>query len=383
MLHKPMPLLDIGRLLAAFAVALTHLSLIFDLGWNDVWATAALSWFFVLSGFIMAYTHPECRPTPKELSDFWTRRIIRIVPAYWIALMLAVIWLAWGVGQYGAHWFQVVGRPEFLIFDIDSDAYLSDWQLKSINHFLFLGIFDEASSGRFLFSPPFWSLYSEMFFYLLFPFIMPLVLYTRNEWGLKLAFVLWLLQGLIILLIVEQLPNRDFVTMQASVYSNPLIRLIEFVVGILICHWLKSANHENLYRLRSPLSIVTNLLCLAGIIMVSPMISTPFNLYWIVIPILAWNILILSQKGFPYTKLSVAAGGTSYIIYLFHWTLWEVGYAMGLRIDSLSVLIGLIMLLIIFSFLLWRFVDAPLRKELSLMVKSCGFLHQVDPASRK
>lgn len=371
-----MPWLDIGRLLAALAVAMAHLSLIFKLGWNDTWATVALSWFFVLSGFIMAHAHPDCRPVRKVLVDFWLRRIIRIVPAYWIFLILSAVWFAWGIGQYGVHWFQIAGRPEFLTFDIASSAYLSDWQTKFIDHFLFLGAFDEASSGRYLFSPPLWSLYSEMFFYLLFPFLMPLVLYIKKEWGLSLAFVLWLAQGVIIFVCVEQLPNRDFVTTQAIIYSNPLVRLIEFVIGILACHWLSAASHSARQRLRHPIFIGMNLIALVGIIMIAPKIPTPFNLYWIAVPLLLWNILILSQIKFTFTRFSVVAGGSSYIIYLIHWTLWEMAHALDVRIDSPSVTLGLMIALIILSILLWLFIDQPVRNWLYVLARNHGLLNR-------
>jgi len=371
-----MPWLDIGRLMAALAVALAHLSLVFGLGWNDAWATVALSWFFVLSGFIMAHAHPDCRPTRTLLLDFWLRRAIRIVPAYWLVLALAAAWLGWGVAQQGVAWLHTVGRPAFLSADIATQEYLSTWPARLASHALFLGALDQASSGRYLFAPPLWSLYSEMFFYLLFPFLMPLVARTRPSWGLALAFALWLAQGGVVALAIGGLPSHDFVAAQASVYSNPLVRVAEFMVGIFARHWLDSTGETGRRVLRSPMSVAMSLAAVVGVVLIAPTIPTPFNLYWIAVPVLVWNILALSQSALANVKLAAVAGGVSYLIYLLHWTVWEIGHAAGLGSGSPGALAGLLAAMLGLSVLLWWAADAPLRGVLVGWARGRGWLRR-------
>lgn len=49
--------------------------------------------FFVLSGFLMAYLHADAFGKPKASGKFFTRRLTRIVPAYWILSTLGLVLL--------------------------------------------------------------------------------------------------------------------------------------------------------------------------------------------------------------------------------------------------------------------------------------------------
>ena len=45
--------------------------------------------FFVLSGFVIAYSVREARITPRFLGRFALRRSIRLDPPYWITIAIA------------------------------------------------------------------------------------------------------------------------------------------------------------------------------------------------------------------------------------------------------------------------------------------------------
>ena len=49
---------------------------------------AGVDFFFVLSGFIITYAHQTDIGRPDRLSRFWRKRLLRIYPAWWVALFL-------------------------------------------------------------------------------------------------------------------------------------------------------------------------------------------------------------------------------------------------------------------------------------------------------
>jgi len=101
---------------------------------------AGVAVFFVLSGFLIFRPHAVAliagRPGQRAAA-FWWRRILRIVPAYWVAL--TVLW-AMGNFDLGDKW----------------------WR-----HYLFLQPFDRYTALAGL--VPAWSLSTELCFYLLVP----------------------------------------------------------------------------------------------------------------------------------------------------------------------------------------------------------------------
>jgi peptidoglycan/LPS O-acetylase OafA/YrhL len=116
------PLFDSLRAIAALAVLTTHAA--FFSGVVVLGSTAALrpylarldvgvTIFFLISGFLLyrpfAKAHLRGSAAPDAVPYGW-RRVLRIVPAYWLALTVSVIWL----GQGGV--FTPTGIPTFYLF---------------------------------------------------------------------------------------------------------------------------------------------------------------------------------------------------------------------------------------------------------------------------
>jgi peptidoglycan/LPS O-acetylase OafA/YrhL len=88
-----MPIFDLFRFVAALLVTLVHYRFFFnDSIISDTYATAALSWFFILSGFMLSYRYPKLLNL-TALYQFFAHRVIRIVPLYYLALGLGAILL--------------------------------------------------------------------------------------------------------------------------------------------------------------------------------------------------------------------------------------------------------------------------------------------------
>ncbi|HEV8194720.1 MAG TPA: acyltransferase, partial [Ktedonobacterales bacterium] len=171
----------------------------------------AVDFFFILSGFILAYTYVTAEGAVRGGQwAFWVARIARIYPVYLLGLLL--------------------GLGPFLLneHNIHKVALSAGAHLVMLHAWL---------PGTLDLNQPSWSLSVEAFFYALFPLLLPLLARLRRR-GLVLAFVCtWLGFGLLLagLALLGKLDGwgiqwwwRDFVR------YNPVINLPDFIVGIAL-----------------------------------------------------------------------------------------------------------------------------------------------------
>lgn len=191
------PQLNSLRFFAAIAIVIFHFgkwSYPFDNSSYSLSFNLAVSFFFVLSGFIMATVYNNLKTFSfKETYNFYLKRFARIIPLYVLALILT-------------------------IFFIDEDFTLKEFFLN-----LF---FLQAWSPEYALSLNFpgWSLSVEMFFYLLFPFVFPFI--TNRKRLFRFTFVFWLLSNLIVLMFYFLNYKIEFIK------YYPLLHLNEFLIGI-------------------------------------------------------------------------------------------------------------------------------------------------------
>ena len=128
--------------------------------------------FFVLSGFLLARSYLAAdfadRPRPS-LKRYYVQRILRIGPPYWVTLFLVVFLLTpWLI-------------PRQAIYS----AYGAICVLVHV--FFGQGVYLPAY-GSWTVETPFWTLTSEMIFYLLLPAM--IVLFVRRRWLISLPLTL-------------------------------------------------------------------------------------------------------------------------------------------------------------------------------------------------
>jgi exopolysaccharide production protein ExoZ len=113
--------LQLGRGLAALAVAAFHLSIVLGSpefggnGANPYWAVLkqgnlGVDFFFVLSGFIILKAHHQDIGNPSALPDYAYRRFVRIYPIYWLYLILCIL----GMLAVGSKNFKLDGLLDWL-----------------------------------------------------------------------------------------------------------------------------------------------------------------------------------------------------------------------------------------------------------------------------
>lgn len=143
--------LDAFRVLAVAWVVLGHCLI-----WSGVKATPfsdpkmAVDLFFVISGFLMVYIMDR----GLSLGQFYGRRLLRIAPAYYVAVAAAVILAPLTDAGYRA-----LPGPEAGVADLSPTSILA--------HLSFLHGFSPSYAASL--PLPDWSIAVEMQFYLLFP----------------------------------------------------------------------------------------------------------------------------------------------------------------------------------------------------------------------
>jgi exopolysaccharide production protein ExoZ len=185
------------RALAALAVVYYHITADAGLNFRITTGARGVDIFFVISGFIIAYIGS------RKSDRFFIRRLIRIVPFYWIATLalFSIVWMAPNLLRST--------RPDFLqlicsLFFIPRET-------------AYAGMFPTMVLG--------WSLNYEMYFYVMFSLALLI--------SQRLAPILCCAAITAILLLIDlsgtQNPSLLF-------YARPLV--FEFVFGIVVFYLL-------------------------------------------------------------------------------------------------------------------------------------------------
>ena len=169
----------------------------------------AVDFFFLLSGFILAYTYLAADGSARGgKRAFWVARIARIYPVYLLGLLL------------GMEPYLVSGHR---LFGVGTSAVASLFLLQA---------WVPSTLG---WNQPAWSLSVEAFFYLLFPLLLPLVAHLSRRGLWRVVAGAWAVFAAIIL--VLYLLGLHYATLWwwgDFVRYNPLVSLPEFLVGMTL-----------------------------------------------------------------------------------------------------------------------------------------------------
>lgn len=351
------------RFFAAMAIVLFHLEGHFGL--SKILITGnfaqAVSFFFVLSGFILSYVYRSLDHWDDK-KKFFIARFARIWPVH-------------------IFFFVVVGllASFSLMSNIQStkSAFLS---------FFLLQAWIPIPRSYFSYNSPAWSISTEFFFYLCFPFI---IKNWSKTWHWKSCLILSLPCVFIYLSTYFQLPNFNLtqdITNHGVLNINPLARLPEFLLGILGGRlWIKYKDYlEFNYTVCSVIEFLSIFLIMINIYFYVNIV----NLFLKLIPTLyhsnfqlwasngiftGFSFILLigifaKERGCLSTffshPLGVLLGEMSFSIYLSHQILYR------LYMNHLSLFEGLsnkflftfyMSLLFSISFLSLKFVEYPCR----------------------
>jgi len=293
-----------------------------------------VSLFFVLSGFVLAWAHrPGTRPV-----TFWWRRVARIYPLHFVAVVLAVV-----VAR--------VLMPS--IVTTSSKALLANFLLLSSWH----GPWWQAGN------PVSWSLVCEAFFYLVFPLVI------RVLHG-ALAGVLWGSGALSMVMVVAVPHLLAYFPGQLSAANWPPARLPEFVLGVAVACLIRSG------AWRGPGLVVSTVVAVAGFAAADRFPTSPFALngftligFTLLIAALARADVAGVRTGLSSRPL-VALGERSFAFYLVHLLVIDTLGALWPAADPRPAIGGLALtvlalgMALLVASILHRLVERPARTAL-------------------
>ncbi|WP_017589964.1 acyltransferase family protein [Nocardiopsis ganjiahuensis] len=242
------------RFAAALAVVVGHMH---PTLWSVTLTMVAVSFFFVLSGFVLTWSaQPEEAP-----GVFWRRRFFRIVPSH------AVVWLAMLVLLAAT---AMSPAPGFTPAGVPAPG-------PALANLLLVHTWVLDPAFLYGVNPPSWSLSVELFFYFLFPLVIPLVRRIPARWlPLPIAAtiaVIWALPAAATAITGPPVaPGWIDVPLEAFwlAYFSPASRLPEFLLGILLA---RAMHHGFAPRVGVVLPSLVLFACVAA----APLVPRPFT----------------------------------------------------------------------------------------------------------
>ena len=346
------------RFFAALAIVFHHLAGQMGVGAASVNLGQGVSFFFVLSGFILAYVYPHL-PDRKAIAGFWRARVARIWPAHVASFLLG--W--WLLG--------------YKIEPATAIAYLALVQawVPSWNFY-------------FSYNAVAWSISTEFFFYLCFPFLLHR---WSTTWRVKLGgaallllVLLWACSALALPALVSSSGDAFQPSQHGLIYINPLSRVLEFIVGMAVAQLFRNKRYVVGMSLGTALEIGGLVLCILNIYgsryaveVVASMVPDAPVIQWLVhssslFSFAALIYVMAHGRGRVSALLQfrplVLLGEISFSMYLVHQILISY-YASNkgrfVRVDEHLDLLVFFGVLVLLSYLMWRCVEIPARAVLT------------------
>jgi len=339
--------LQILRIAAACMVLLTHSTFYASERLDKhfvIWGKGAtgVDIFFVLSGFVMIYSSQKLFSNTYGWKIFAERRIVRIVPVYWIATSVKLIVLLLTTGYVLHTQFRTANTIESYLFlpALDSEG--------SITPVLGVG----------------WTLNFEMFFYFLFA----LALFFRVN--------VYRFVGAVLILLAVGAFFRQPDWPAASFYLDT--RVLQFFYGMLIAKVCLTGKHIPKYL--AILLLGLGFLALLG--PWPPLVQLHGLQYGLASALIVYSMASLEDSLTRIPRVVLYGADASYVIYLFHpfiapavpMVLMKLHLVYPWLSVACSVCLGLAG-----GCLIHEFVEAPITKWFRnhLLVKGRKVIHTV------
>ncbi len=341
------------RFFFAFVVFLSHLTFVkTDLAWynylkNNVFFEGYLGvgFFFILSGFVLALNYEKkVIDNPNfDKKKFYIARIARIYPLHVLTFCVMLPFVIINVWQGYFHW-DIAGANLFLL---QSYIPVKDFYF-SINNVS-------------------WSISTELFFYLMFPFY---VIWLHKF--PKLKYILLLIIPIIIF--AEPYFRTNMKLEKAIFYINPIVRSFDFILGIITCQIYKKIKDTPINFSKGTLIEIAAITVLAIFFYFHEDVERAFRYgiyYWI--PMVGIVLVFALQKGLfsriLQHKTLVYLGEISFAFYMIHMIVIKYGNQYLPKINDFQKIGIYFVIALILSALTFEYFEKPVAKWIKNKVK--------------
>ncbi len=344
------------RFFAALMIVIYHDIGVLGIGPAPVNLSQAVSFFFLLSGFILAHVYPSL-DTGREVRRFWLARIARIWPAH-----LAALLIAFAANKFT--WNPATGIP----------------------HLLLVQAWVPLSAFYFSYNAVAWSVSTEAFFYLAFP---ALIRNWQRTWRTKLAGAAIVLLVLIAAAAWAHLPDYGHahnpqdslkLSVHGLIYISPLARLFEFMAGMALANFWRGPRAASSRGTWLEVGVIA--LCAAAMY-ITPRFAEQLRsalgagaVMWMTrsgsFVAFAALVHVMAQGGGAISRCLrwrpfVVLGEISFAMYLLHQSLYLVWAEHKAELATLPQPVAITLFFCILlgsSWLLWRLVETPARRAI-------------------
>ncbi len=256
-----------------------------------------VEFFFILGGFVMTLGYKD-RVSGSAFSykSFIFRRIAKYYPLHWLCLA-AILVLFMFTGEFGKD------RPGPLMLNA---ALLQSWiPVKKV---------------YFSFNAPSWYLSSMLFLVAVFPVLLKGITAILKSKLWTIVFLAALFSAYMVLFVTLKDEYRHF-----GLYINPLVRLVDYILGILSAFIFLSLNNGQ--KVPASAAVPLRILmygCLGLLILLSIVLPTRYLMCSLIFAPLVCALLILVSlepvggRSVFSRKPLVFLGGFSFEIYMIH-----------------------------------------------------------------
>ncbi len=329
----------------AAGLVLAHHAGIFGSGYVGV------TFFFVLSGFILAYNYVGKLETGSDRLTFARRRFARIYPAHVLTFLLAIP-LALSTGAI---------KP-------DDGASPTPLVFSALANLLLLQSWFSARDVFFGFNAVSWSISNEAYFYALFPLLLAGCMRAGQHWSLSVL-GLWVAGLLALAALWTAYAPAPIETDPAThylFYIQPAIRLFEFALGVF-CGWLWVVKPGRALGVRAEIAATA---LFAGTFAAKLFVAEPFPFAasLLFVPASVAVIVVFARSTGPIAALLahpalLLLGKASFMLYMIHQL--AIRYAVLAFGDTLPVHLAAAALAIPLSVLLHLAYEEPLEQRIA------------------
>ncbi len=338
MVHKRDNCFDFLRFLFALIVVVGHLIVLTDIPqWQPYKVlfntTISVTGFFVISGFLITQSY-TCS---SSLSNYFTKRIKRLLPAYYIVVLVCAISLV-GLSTYTPQ--EYFTHPQWLRYLLANMSFMNFLQP------CLPGVF-ENNPAMCAVNGALWTLKIEVMFYLLLPLIIWGLHKVTKKWIiLSILYVLSVLYNNILLELYQQSGINMFEILARQLPGY----LSYFIVGMAIYYYKPwFVEHKNILII--PALLIT---CFEWYMAFDWLLPFAFG---IVVLWNAFSIPVLNKFG--------RHGDISYGIYIYHCPIIQTFIALGI-FSFMNLWLGAmltIILILALGFLSWHGIEKRILKR--------------------